>query len=219
MSDKKYRVVNREPKSGDLIRLKNNGFYSGVQPGEVYPVSRVRTNADGSVSVYISGKSLPADFNDRYEYVFICGDECEVVEEVETPQVIVETACVKVNVKHPQDADPDLQKWMREKLAEHSATDKKCRDYIDAYTNALNEKAAELLEQYEAEKTEKEMAKQSRVVILSDGKTTTAKLYVGRKQVQEAKAVCSSEDAFNFFEGVCLAVNRLAEQTPEAENK
>lgn len=215
MDDKKYKVINREPKPGDLIRLKNNGLYSGIQPGEVYPVSRVRTNAAGSVSVFISGKSLPANFNDLYEYVFIYGDECEVVEEVETPQVIAEMACVKVHVKHPQGADPDLQKWMREKLAEHGATDKKCRDCIDAYAYALNEKAVELLEQYEAEKTEKEMAKQSRVIILSDGKTTTAKLYIGRKQVQEAKAVCSREDTFNFFEGVMTAANRLAVQTTE----
>lgn len=49
----------------------------------------------------------------------------------------------------------------------------------------------------------------SKIVITSDGKTTTAKLYEGKKVVSTALAECSPSDTFNFKTGATLAVVRL----------
>ena len=48
-----------------------------------------------------------------------------------------------------------------------------------------------------------------RIVITTDGKTTTAKLIMGNKTVKMAKAKCSPDDEFNFEIGVNLAFDRL----------
>ena len=48
-----------------------------------------------------------------------------------------------------------------------------------------------------------------KIVITSDGKTTTAKLYDGKKFIKEATAKCSPEDEFDFKIGAELAVERL----------
>lgn len=48
-----------------------------------------------------------------------------------------------------------------------------------------------------------------KIVITSDGKTTTAKLYDGKKFVKAAKAKCSPDDVFDFNVGALLSVGRL----------
>lgn len=48
-----------------------------------------------------------------------------------------------------------------------------------------------------------------KIVITSDGVTTTAKKYDGKKLVKEAKAVCSKDDVFNFEVGAGIAMDRL----------
>lgn len=48
-----------------------------------------------------------------------------------------------------------------------------------------------------------------KIVITTDGKTTTAKLYDGRKTIREAKAVCSDADTFDFNIGAGIALARL----------
>lgn len=48
-----------------------------------------------------------------------------------------------------------------------------------------------------------------KIVITTDGKTTTAKLYDGRKTIREAKAVCSDSDTFDFNLGAGIALARL----------
>lgn len=48
-----------------------------------------------------------------------------------------------------------------------------------------------------------------KIVITSDGKTTTAKLYDGMKFVKKAKVSCSPEDEFNFNTGALIAFSRL----------
>lgn len=50
-----------------------------------------------------------------------------------------------------------------------------------------------------------------KIVITSDGKTTTAKLYEGKKLVKSAEAVCSPDDKFDFERGAGIAINRLLE--------
>ena len=48
-----------------------------------------------------------------------------------------------------------------------------------------------------------------KVVITSDGKTTTAVLYNGKKRVKTAAAVCSYGDKFSLATGAKLALDRL----------
>lgn len=48
-----------------------------------------------------------------------------------------------------------------------------------------------------------------KIVITSDGETTTARRYDGKKIVKEAKAICSKDDVFNFEVGANLAMERL----------
>ena len=49
----------------------------------------------------------------------------------------------------------------------------------------------------------------NKIVITTDGKTTTAKLYENNKVIKTATANCSPEDEFDFKVGAELAVNRL----------
>ena len=48
-----------------------------------------------------------------------------------------------------------------------------------------------------------------KIVITNDGKTTTAKLYDGKKFVKAAKAKCSPEDEFDIMTGTMIAFSRL----------
>lgn len=48
-----------------------------------------------------------------------------------------------------------------------------------------------------------------KIVITTNGKITTAKLYDGKKFVKKAKASCSPEDEFNFDTGALIAFSRL----------
>ena len=58
-----------------------------------------------------------------------------------------------------------------------------------------------------------------KIVITTDGVTTTARKYDGKKLVREAKAVCSKDDEFNFDFGAKLAMDRLmAEDKPKYYN-
>lgn len=49
----------------------------------------------------------------------------------------------------------------------------------------------------------------SKVVITTDGKTTLARLYDGKKVIKRAEAKCSPHDEFNFNVGAELAFSRL----------
>lgn len=49
----------------------------------------------------------------------------------------------------------------------------------------------------------------SKIVITTDCKTTTAKMYDGKKFIKSAKAVCSPDDKFDFGIGSALALERL----------
>lgn len=58
-----------------------------------------------------------------------------------------------------------------------------------------------------------------KIVVTSDGVTTTARKYDGKKVVKETKAVCSKDDTFNFDVGAKLAMERLvAEEKPKLYN-
>lgn len=105
MQEKKYRVLNRMPEPGDLVRLKTDGFYMNVKAGEVYPVSRVKTYDNGNTGVFIAGESLPAGFNDNYEYIFHYPDECETVVKLPVNPPGYDPDDVKLT--HPAEPDED----------------------------------------------------------------------------------------------------------------
>lgn len=54
-----------------------------------------------------------------------------------------------------------------------------------------------------------------KVVITTDGKTTTAKMYEGTKLLKTAKSKCSPEDTFDFAIGVKLTLERVTEKEPK----
>lgn len=63
------------------------------------------------------------------------------------------------------------------------------------------------------------LAQVQKVVVTSDGKTTTAKLFNGKELVKSAEAKCSSCDTFDFEKGAALAVDRLLGRDEKRENK
>ena len=48
-----------------------------------------------------------------------------------------------------------------------------------------------------------------KIVITTDGKTTTAKMYDGKKLVKSAKTDCHPDDDFDFERGAGIAISRL----------
>lgn len=57
-----------------------------------------------------------------------------------------------------------------------------------------------------------------KIIITTDGVTTTARKYDGKNLIKEAKAVCSKDDTFNFDVGAKLAMERLLEDKPKLYN-
>ena len=51
-----------------------------------------------------------------------------------------------------------------------------------------------------------------KVIITTDGKTTTAKMNEGKKVLKTAKSQCSPEDTFDFAVGAKLALERVTEK-------
>lgn len=54
-----------------------------------------------------------------------------------------------------------------------------------------------------------------KIVITTDGKTTTAKMYEGKKVLKTAKSQCSPKDTFDFSVGAKLALERVIEKEPK----
>lgn len=53
------------------------------------------------------------------------------------------------------------------------------------------------------------LAEPHKIVITSDGETTLARMYDGKKVVKSAEAKCSPSDTFDFMVGAKLALERL----------
>ena len=53
-----------------------------------------------------------------------------------------------------------------------------------------------------------------KIVITTDGKTTLARLYDGKKVIKTAEAHCSPDDTFDFSVGANWAMERLNKETP-----
>lgn len=54
-----------------------------------------------------------------------------------------------------------------------------------------------------------------KIVITTDGTTTTAKMYDGKQVVKTATAKCNPDDEFDFKKGAAIAFDRLVEKEPE----
>lgn len=54
-----------------------------------------------------------------------------------------------------------------------------------------------------------------KVVITTDGKTTTAKMYEGKKVLKTAKSQYSPQDTFDFAVGAKLALERVTKKEPK----
>lgn len=59
------------------------------------------------------------------------------------------------------------------------------------------------------------LAENPKIVITTDGKTTTARLFNGKELIRKAEAKCSPDDKFDFMVGAKLAMERLEEKKPE----
>ena len=55
----------------------------------------------------------------------------------------------------------------------------------------------------------------SKILITSDGQTTTARLYDGKKVTKTAEAKCNPSDKFDFVTGADLAYQRLVHPEPK----
>lgn len=56
-----------------------------------------------------------------------------------------------------------------------------------------------------------------KIVITTEGSTVLARLYEGKKVLEEAKATCSKDDKFVFATGAQLAFDRLMGNAPKKE--
>lgn len=61
------------------------------------------------------------------------------------------------------------------------------------------------------------LADNFKIVITTDGNTVLARLYEGKKVLEEAKATCSKDDKFVFATGAQLAFDRLLGNEPKKE--
>ncbi len=61
------------------------------------------------------------------------------------------------------------------------------------------------------------LADDFKIVITTEGSTVLARLYEGKKVIEEAKATCSKDDKFVFATGAQLAFDRLMGNAPKKE--
>lgn len=62
------------------------------------------------------------------------------------------------------------------------------------------------------------LANDFKIVITTEGSTVLARLYEGKKVLEEAKATCSKDDKFVFATGAQLAFDRLMGNEPKKED-
>ena len=57
----------------------------------------------------------------------------------------------------------------------------------------------------------------SKIVVTTDGQTTTARMFAGKELVKSAEAKCSPQDAFVFETGAAIALDRQLDREEKAE--
>ena len=63
------------------------------------------------------------------------------------------------------------------------------------------------------------LARENKIVIISDGEKTLARLYDGNKVIKTATAKCSPDDKFSFETGAKIAFERLFDSEEKEEPK
>lgn len=183
-------------KIGDKVRIldgsKIKGYTDGwtgtmaKRVGEVYAISKVYDDyPDGRVSYRLDIPKL------RYQFIW---DERGL-----------EAACKfkvgdKIRAKKDAPYGVTTNNWIGKVigiLAENyiRAIDEFGREFV-----FLDEKYFDLVED------------KQKIVITTDGKTTTAVLYNGKQRIKDAKAVCAPDDEFDFNKGAAIAFERLTGQ-------
>lgn len=60
---------------------------------------------------------------------------------------------------------------------------------------------------------------EQKIVITTDGKTTTARMFEGKKLIKSAEAKCHPDDGFDFETGAKVAFDRLVEREEKVKPK
>lgn len=174
-----------EFKIGDKVERIGEKNTGGVtfHPGEVGVVTKVRK--DGHVDVRIDGKGVCYANNPRYLKLARPGTKNYRVR------------CVGYNRDERYFTVGKVYDVVNGRIKNDNGFE---------YTERGGEDAIEWLSGwYKFERVEGH----HKIVITTDGKTTTALLFEGKKMIRKAEAKCSPEDEFDFMVGAELAMERL----------
>lgn len=69
------------------------------------------------------------------------------------------------------------------------------------------------------EKEKIKMRKDQKIIITTDGKTTTARMFDGKELIKSAEAKCHPDDEFDFETGAKVAFDRLVEREEKVKPK
>lgn len=95
-------------------------------------------------------------------------------------------------------------------------------NWLEKYFEDSVEKIREFTKQAIDKALEKEkikMRKDQKIIITTDGKTTTARMFDGKELIKSAEAKCHPDDEFDFETGAKVAFDRLVEREEKVKPK
>lgn len=95
-------------------------------------------------------------------------------------------------------------------------------NWLEKYFEDSAEKIREFTKQAIDKALEKEkikMRKDQKIIITTDGKTTTARMFDGKELIKSAEAKCHPDDEFDFETGAKVAFDRLVEREEKVKPK
>lgn len=95
-------------------------------------------------------------------------------------------------------------------------------NWFEKYFEDSAEKIREFTKQAIDKAFEKEkikMRKDQKIIITTDGKTTTARMFEGKKLIKSAEAKCNPKDKFDFETGAKIAFDRLVDREEKVKPK
>lgn len=95
-------------------------------------------------------------------------------------------------------------------------------NWFEKYFEDSAEKIREFTKQAIDKAFEKEkikMRKDQKIIITTDGKTTTARMFDGKELIKSAEAKCHPDDEFDFETGAKVAFDRLVEREEKVKPK
>lgn len=177
----KFKVGDRVKRTNGLNRNMSDGaeFKTG-ETGEVVVVHNA-----GWVDVKVNGaivkQNNPANLELVVEPQFNVGDRVRIV-----------------NNNHGPHHHFDIGDTVR--IKDINSCDLWCLRERDSLGQYVNKKSVELVSDF---------VEPNKIVITTDGKTTTAKLFHGKTEIKHATARCAPDDKFDFETGAGIAVARL----------